>query len=51
MAVTASSPETKDSAFQDVSKIIGRTGTILAQSYALGVKATERDANDGASIT
>ena len=34
MAVTASSPETKDSAFQDVSKIIGRTGTIRAQSYA-----------------
>ena len=51
MAITASSPEAKDSAFQSVAKILGKDATILAQSYALGVKATERDAADGASIT
>ena len=51
MATTASSPEAKDSAFEVCSEIIQEKGTLLAKSYALGVKATERDATDGASIT
>ncbi len=33
------------------SEIIQEKGTLLAKSYALGCKATERDAADGASIT
>ncbi len=51
MAVTATTPEAKDSAFDTVSKIIEKDGVVLAKSYALGLKATERDAADGASIT
>ena len=51
MATTASTPEAKDSAFEIVSEIIQENGTLLAKSYALGCKATERDASDGASIT
>ena len=51
MATTASSPEAKDSAFEICSEIIQEKGTLLAKSYALGCKATERDAADGASIT
>ena len=51
MAVTATTPEAKASAFDTVSKIIEKDGTVLAKSYALGLKATERDAVDGASIT
>ena len=51
MAVTATTPEAKDSAFDTVSKVIERDGVVLAKSYALGCKATERDASDGASIT
>ena len=51
MATTASSPEAKDSAFEICSEIIQEKGTLLAKSYALGVKATERDAADGATIT
>ena len=51
VATTASTPEAKDSAFEICSEIIQEKGTLLAKSYALGVKATERDATDGASIT
>ena len=51
MATTATTPEAKDSAFEVCSKIIEEKGTLLAKSYALGCKATERDAADGASIT
>ena len=51
MATTASTPEAKDSAFEICSEIIQEKGTLLAKSYALGCKATERDASDGASIT
>ena len=51
MAVTATTPAAKDSAFDTVSKIIEKDGVVLAKSYALGLKATERDAADGASIT
>lgn len=51
MATTASSPDTKDSAFEICSEIMQENGTLLAKSYALGCKATERDATDGASIT
>ena len=51
MATTASTPEAKDSAFEVCSEIVQEKGTLLAKSYSLGVKATERDAADGASIT
>ena len=51
VATTATTPDTKDSAFEICSEIIQEKGTLLAKSYALGVKATERDAADGATIT
>jgi len=51
MASTATTPEAKDSSFDVCSKILEQHGTLLAKSYALGVKATERDAADGNSIT
>ena len=51
IANTASNPDTKDSTFQKTREAISEKGTVLAQSYSLGVKATERDATDVAEIT
>ena len=51
MLTTATTPDTKDSVFQTCRDIVLEKGTLLASSYSLGLKATQRDAADGASIT
>jgi len=48
---TATTPDTKDSAFEICSQVVEEKGTLLAKSYALGCKATEKDAAIAASIT
>ena len=50
MLTTATTPDTKDSVFNAMSKLVGTFGTIIAQSYALGCKATEKDAAIATSI-
>ena len=42
MLTTATTPDTKGSVFNEMSKLVGTFGTIVAQSYALGCKATEK---------
>ena len=44
MLTTATTPDTKDSVFQTCRDIVLEKGTLLASSYSLGLKATERDA-------
>ena len=44
---TATTPDTKDSAFEVCSQVVEEKGTLLAKSYALGCKATEKDAAIG----
>jgi len=51
VASTATDPSTKDSVFDLVSKVVGKNGNLLAQNYALGCKATERDNAEAATIT
>ena len=51
VASTATTPSTKDSVFDLVSKVVGKNGNLLAQNYALGCKATERDNAEAAGIT
>ena len=51
IASTATNPSTKDSVFDLVSKVVGKNGNLLAQNYALGCKATERDNAEAAGIT
>ncbi len=50
VTTTATTPDTKGSVFQDMSVLVGTFGTILAQSYTLAAKATEKDAAAAASI-
>jgi hypothetical protein len=50
VTTTATTPDTKASVFNDMSRLVGTFGTILAQSYTLGAKATEKDAAAAASI-
>ena len=50
IASTATTPSTKDSVFDLVSKVVGKNGNLLAQNYALGVKATEQDVADSANM-
>ena len=50
MLTTATTPDTKGSVFNEMSKLVGTFGTIVAQSYALGCKATEKDAAIATSI-
>jgi len=50
VTTTATTPDTKDSVFNAMSTLVGTFGTILAQSYTLGVKATEKDAALATSI-
>ena len=50
MVTTSTTPDTKDSVFMEMSKLVGTFGTIIAQSYALGCKATEKDAAIATSI-
>ena len=51
MLTTATTPDTKDSVFQVCRDTVLEHGTLLAASYSLGLKATEQDATDGATIT
>ena len=51
VAITATTPDTKDSAFEICSEIIQEKGTLLAKSYSLGNKCTEKDAAIAASLT
>ena len=51
IASTATNPSTKDSVFDLVSKVVGKNGNLLAQNYALGCKATERDNAEAPGIT
>ena len=50
VTTTATTPDTKGSVFQDMSTLVGTFGTILAQSYTLAAKATEKDAALATSI-
>jgi hypothetical protein len=50
MVTTSTTPDTKGSVFNEMSKLVGTFGTIIAQSYALGSKATEKDAAIATSI-
>jgi hypothetical protein len=51
-AITASAttPEALDSAFDKVTKVVNKNGTLLAASYRLAAKATENDAVAVAAI-
>lgn len=51
-AITASatSLEALDSAFDKVSKVVNKNGTLLAQSYNTARKATDNDATEAAAI-
>ena len=51
VAITATTPDTKDSAFETCNEIIQEKGTLLAKSYSLGNKCTEKDAAIAASLT
>ena len=51
VAIPATTPDTKDSAFEVCSEIIQEKGTLLAKSYSLGNKCTEKDAAIAASLT
>ena len=45
---SATTPESKDSVFDLVTKVVNKNGTLLASSYRLGAKAT---VNDAAEVT
>jgi len=51
-AITASAttPEALDSAFDKVTKVVNKNGTLLAASYRLAAKATDNDAAEVAAI-
>jgi hypothetical protein len=51
-AITASAttPEALDSAFDKVTKVVNKNGTLLAASYRLAAKATDEDASEVAAI-
>jgi hypothetical protein len=47
----ATTPESLDSVFDKVSKVVNKNGTLLAQSYRLAAKATDNDATLVTEIT
>jgi hypothetical protein len=51
-AITASAttPEALDSAFDKVTKVVNKNGTLLAANYRLAAKATDNDAAEVAAI-
>lgn len=51
-AITASAttPEALDSAFDKVTKVVNKNGTLLGASYRLAAKATDNDAAEAAAI-
>ena len=50
ITASATTPESKDSTFDTVSKIVNKNGNLLAQSYRLAAKATDNDAAEAATI-
>ena len=51
ITASATTPESLDSIFDQVTKVVNRNGTLLAQSYRLAAKATDDDAAEAAEIT
>ena len=47
----ATTPESLDSVFDKVTKVVNKNGTLLAQSYRLAAKATDNDAAEVSEIT
>jgi len=47
---SATTPESNDSVFDRVTKVVNKNGTLLAASYRLAAKATDNDAAEVASI-
>ena len=50
ITATATTPEAHDSAFDKVTNVINKNGTLLASSYRLAGKATDDDAAEAAAI-
>jgi len=50
ITATATTPEAHDSAFDKVTNVINKNGTLLASSYRLAGKATDNDASEAAAI-
>jgi flagellar hook assembly protein FlgD len=50
ITATATTPEALDSAFDKVTKVVNKNGTLLAASYRLAAKATVNDAAEVAAI-
>jgi hypothetical protein len=50
ITATATSLEALDSAFDKTSKVVNKNGTLIAQSYYTGRKATDDDASEVAAI-
>ena len=48
---SATTPESKDSVFDKVTKVIGKNGNLLACSYRLAAAATADDASEVSEIT
>ena len=48
---SATTPESNDSVFDQVTKVVNKNGTLLASSYRLGAKATDNDAAEASAIT
>ena len=50
LSATATTPEALDSAFDKVTKVVNKNGTMLGASYRLAAKATDNDASEVAAI-
>ena len=50
LSATATTPEALDSAFDKVTKVVNKNGTMLGASYRLAAKATVNDAAEVAAI-
>ena len=50
ITATATTPEALDSAFDKVTKVVNKNGTLLAANYRLAAKATDNDAAEVAAI-
>ena len=50
ISASATTPEALDSAFDKVTKVVNKNGTMLGASYRLAAKATANDAAEAAAI-
>ena len=50
ISASATTPESLDSAFDKVTKVVNKNGTMLGASYRLAAKATDNDAAEVAAI-